>query len=109
MYLVFLGVPAFNGSLSIYTDPVFFVWLHGFLPMPAAVESIRSILYFDADVVAQHLLTFGMRGALWLVLVSSIVKFKPVRTETALVLSQRVLTRRPTQTRHPRSSPKKRS
>lgn len=44
MYLVFLGDPAFNGALSIYMEPVFFVWLHGFLPMPAAVESTRSIL-----------------------------------------------------------------
>lgn len=84
--MMFLGVPASNGALSIYMEPAFFAWLHGFLPMPAAVESIRSILYFGGDVVGQHLMTFGLWGAISLVLVFIIDKIKPVRTETPVLM-----------------------
>ncbi|WP_040833446.1 hypothetical protein [Nocardia brevicatena] len=32
-----------------------------FLPMLAAVESVRSILYFGGDTVGDHLVAFAMR------------------------------------------------
>jgi hypothetical protein len=67
-------------------EPAFFAWLLGFLPMPAAVESIRSILCFGGDVVGHHLLTFGLWGAISLVLVIVIDKIKPARTETPVLM-----------------------
>ena len=48
--------------------------------MPAAVESIRSILYFDGDVVPGHLLTFAVWGVISLLVVVVIDRFKPLRT-----------------------------
>lgn len=83
--LMFLGVPASNGALSIYMEPEMFRVLHDFLPMPAAVESIGSILYFGGDVVGTHLLTFGIWGAGSLAAVFIIDRFKPVRTTTEYV------------------------
>ncbi|ASN37871.1 hypothetical protein [Paeniglutamicibacter terrestris] len=62
--MMFLGVPASNGVLPIHMEPAFFAWLLGFLPMPAAVESSRSVRYFDGDVVGHHLLAFGIWGAI---------------------------------------------
>lgn len=61
--LMFLGVPASGGGLSVYMTPDLFRFLHDVLPLPAAVESARSILYFDGDVTATHLLTFGLWAA----------------------------------------------
>ncbi|WP_010541006.1 ABC transporter permease [Dietzia alimentaria] len=78
--LMFLGVPSSNGALSIYMEPTIFRILHDYLPMPAAVESIRSILYFDGDVVPGHLLTFAIVGVISLVLVMLIDRIKPLRT-----------------------------
>ena len=79
--LMFLGVPASGAALSIYMEPEIFRVLHDILPMPAAVESIRSILYFGGDAVASHLLTFGIWGAASLLLLVLIDRIKPVRTE----------------------------
>lgn len=79
--LMLVGVPASGGGLSVYMEPHIFRVLHEFLPMPAAVESIRSILYFGADTVGTHLLTFGIWGAVSLALVMIIDKIKPPRTE----------------------------
>lgn len=78
--LMFLGVPASNGALSIYMEPEIFRILHGYLPMPAAVESVRSILYFGGDVVPGHLLTFAIWGAISLLVVVVIDRIKPPRT-----------------------------
>lgn len=78
--LMFLGVPASNGALSIYMEPEIFRILHDYLPMPAAVESIRSILYFDGDVVPGHLLTFAVWGVISLLVVVVIDRLKPLRT-----------------------------
>ena len=78
--LMFLGVPASNGALSIYMEPEIFRILHDYLPMPAAVESIRSVLYFDGDVVPGHLLTFAVWGAISLLVVVVIDRLKPLRT-----------------------------
>lgn len=78
--LMFLGVPASNGALSIYMEPQIFRVLHDYLPMPAAVESVRSILYFHGDVVPGHLLTFAIWGVISLLVVAMIDRVKPVRT-----------------------------
>ncbi len=79
--MMLIGVPASGGGLSIYMEPEIFRVLHEILPMPAAVESVRSILYFGGDTVGQHLLTFGMWGAASLVLLLIIDKIKPPRIE----------------------------
>ncbi|MFI5715924.1 ABC transporter permease [Nocardia sp. NPDC051750] len=88
--LMFLGVPASNGAMSIYMEPEIFRVLHDVLPMPAAVESARSILYFDADIVGTHLTTFAFWAAISLVVVAVIDRFRPrkeVATATADVES----------------------
>lgn len=79
--LMFLGVPSSNAAFSVYMAPEWFRTLHDFLPMPAAVETIRSILYFDGDVVAQHLQVLALWGLVSLALVFVIDALKPVRTE----------------------------
>lgn len=75
--LMFLGVPASNGAMSIYMELEMFRILHDVLPMPAAVESVRSILYFDADMVGTHLTTFAIWGVISLVIVAVIDRFRP--------------------------------
>lgn len=79
--LMFAGVPASNGALSKYMVPSFFATLHDFLPMAASVETIRSVLYFDGDVVAEHLQVLGLWGLVSLALVFLIDGIKPPRTE----------------------------
>ncbi|NYV77595.1 ABC transporter permease, partial [Streptomyces sp. UH6] len=60
---VCFGMPASNLALSVHTMPGFFQWLHGVLPLPAAGESLRSLLYFDGRGLDGHLITLGV----WLV------------------------------------------
>ncbi|MDN6158697.1 MAG: ABC transporter permease [Brevibacterium sp.] len=79
--LMFAGMPASNGSISEYMTPTFFSTLHDFLPMPAAVETIRSIVYFDGDVATEHLQVLGLWGLVALALVFLIDSIKPPRTE----------------------------
>nr|WP_245190148.1 ABC transporter permease [Leucobacter exalbidus] len=79
--LMFLGVPASNGAFSIYMAPEWFRTLYELLPMPAAVEMVRSILYFDGDVVAHHMQVLGLWGAISLAIVILIDAVKGVRTE----------------------------
>jgi len=67
--LMFVGVPASNGAMSMYMTPEVFRFLHGVLPMPAAVESVRSILYFGGDAVGPHLVTLAIWGAVSLLFV----------------------------------------
>lgn len=78
--LMFLGVPSSNGALSIYMSPEIFRVLHDYLPMPAAVESVRSIVYFGGDIVWPHIGTFATWGLISLLLVLVVDQFKPVRT-----------------------------
>lgn len=82
--LMFLGVPSSNGAMSIYMEPEVFRVLHSILPMPAAVETIRSILYFDGDHVSGHLYTLLVWGIVSLVLAAIIDRIKPLRTTTEL-------------------------
>ena len=78
--LMFLGIPASGGALSVYMEPEIFRVLHDILPMPAAVEAVRSIMYFGGDVVGGALINFGIWGAVSLALVAVIDRFKPLRT-----------------------------
>ncbi|WP_230206442.1 ABC transporter permease [Microbacterium gorillae] len=83
--MMFLGVPSSNGALSIYMEPEAFRWLHDVLPMPAAVESIRAILYFDGAGIAIHLLVLALWAIASFIVVSVIDLIKPVRTETETI------------------------
>lgn len=74
--LMFLGVPASNGAMSIFMTPSVFQFLHAVLPMPAAVESIRSILYFGSDSVGGHLLTLVCWGLVSLLCVVAIDTYR---------------------------------
>jgi hypothetical protein len=65
---VCFGMPASNLALSIHTMPGFFQWLHGVLPLPAAGESLRGLLYFDGRGLSGHLITLGIWLAAALVL-----------------------------------------
>lgn len=74
--LMFIGVPASNGAMSVYMTPEIFKFLHGVLPMPAAVESVRSILYFGGDAVGAHLITFVIWGVVSLLFVVAFDRFR---------------------------------
>ena len=78
--LMFLGIPASGAAMSIYMEPGIFRVLHDILPMPAAVESVRSILYFGADTVGTQLITFGIWGVVSLLCVMLIDKVRAVKT-----------------------------
>lgn len=75
LVVMFLGVPASGGGLSIYLSPAVFRTLHDVLPMPAAVEAARSILYFGGDGVGGHAVAFLIWAAVALVGVVAIERF----------------------------------
>ncbi|KSZ59049.1 hypothetical protein Z045_10680 [Rhodococcus pyridinivorans KG-16] len=81
--LMFVGVPASNGAMSMYMTPEIFRFLHGVLPMPAAVESVRSILYFGGDTVGPHLVTFAIWGAVSLLFVIAFDRIRAGRRTEA--------------------------
>ncbi|MFI5434239.1 ABC transporter permease [Rhodococcus baikonurensis] len=81
--LMFLGIPASGAAMSIYMEPGIFRVLHDILPMPAAVESVRSILYFGADTVGSQLMTFGIWGAISLLCVLLIDKARADKARPA--------------------------
>ncbi len=80
---MFLGIPASGAAMSIYMEPGIFRVLHDVLPMPAAVESVRSILYFGADTVGSQLMTFGIWGAISLLCVLLIDKARADKARPA--------------------------
>lgn len=82
LLVMFLGVPASNGALSIYMEPRMFTILHDFLPMPAAVESVRSILYFGSEGLGTHLITLAIWALACLAVTMVIDQLKPVMTES---------------------------
>ncbi|MFD4295474.1 ABC transporter permease [Rhodococcus sp. NPDC058505] len=82
LVVMFLGVPASGGGMSIYLSPEIFRTLHDILPMPAAVESARSILYFGGGGVGGHLVTFLVWAAVALVCVLGIEWFTDRRQGT---------------------------
>ncbi|MBZ3906269.1 ABC transporter permease [Streptomyces griseiscabiei] len=62
LWVVF-GVPSSNLATPIHAMPGFFGFLHDVLPLPAAGEALRSVIYFDGRGVGKHLLTL----AVWMV------------------------------------------
>ncbi|NHC23334.1 ABC transporter permease [Nocardioides sp. IC4_145] len=62
------GVPASGGGLSIYMVPDFFRPLADVLPLPAAVDLARSIVYLDGTGVGGDLLVIAIWGAVGLAL-----------------------------------------
>lgn len=65
---VIFGMPASGLAMSVETMPSFFQWLHDVLPLPAAGEAIRSVIYFDSHGLGGNLLTLGLWLAIPLVL-----------------------------------------
>ena len=82
LLVMFLGVPASNGALSIYMEPRMFTILHDILPMPAAVESVRSVLYFGSAGLGTHLITLSIWALVCLALTMVIDQLKPVMIES---------------------------
>lgn len=68
LLLVVFGMPASNLALPIESMPAFFGFLHHILPLPAAGEALRSILYFDGVGLAPHLVALGLGLVVALVL-----------------------------------------
>lgn len=89
--LMFLGVPASNAAMSIYMEPNIFRWLYEVLPMPAAVESAKSVLYFAGTGIDQHLLTLALWAIGSLLVVSLIDIVKPVRTTSEVIMEPHFL------------------
>lgn len=77
--LMFLGVPASGGGVSVYMIPELFRALHAVLPMPAAVESARAVLYFDGTGVGGHLVTFLIWGVVGIVGAAAIELYRSRR------------------------------
>lgn len=66
--LMLAGVPASGGGLSIYMVPEFFRPLQNILPLPAAVDFARSLVYFDGEGVWANALVIAVWGAIGLAL-----------------------------------------
>lgn len=77
--LMFLGVPSSGGALSLYLQDSVFLTLNGLLPLPAALESARSILYFDTAGLGSHLMTLCIWGLFSLAAGLLIARFKTRR------------------------------
>ncbi|MCD9154571.1 ABC transporter permease [Aeromicrobium duanguangcaii] len=75
MWVIF-GVPSSNLAMSVHTMPEFFQWLHEILPLPAAGEALRSVIYFDGDGFGRHVLTL----AAWLVVALTLAIVKERRS-----------------------------
>ncbi|NPC96645.1 ABC transporter permease [Nocardioides sp. zg-DK7169] len=59
LWVVF-GMPASNLAMSVHTMPGFFGWLHDVLPLPAAGEALRSVIYFEGNGAWRHVLTLAL-------------------------------------------------
>ncbi|WAP50730.1 ABC transporter permease [Arthrobacter sp. ATA002] len=68
LFLMVLGVPASNMSMSVHTLPELYPFLHSFLPAAATGESLRSVLFFDGNGVGRHLLVLAIGAAASLLL-----------------------------------------
>ncbi|MFB6595319.1 ABC transporter permease [Streptomyces diastaticus] len=66
--LMLLGVPASGGGLPISMVPEVFRLLQDVLPLPAAVDIARSLVYFDGTGIGGNLLTVAAWGGAGLVL-----------------------------------------
>lgn len=79
LWVVF-GMPASNLALSTHMMPGFFGWLHGVLPLPAAGEALRSVVYFDGRDVGGHLVVL----AIWAVVALGLSLLKERKSGTAI-------------------------
>jgi hypothetical protein len=66
--MMLAGVPASGGGMSVYMVPEIFGRLKDVLPLPAAVDIARSMVYFDGHGLGRDLLTIGVWGAAGLAL-----------------------------------------
>lgn len=80
LLFVVLGMPASNLAYPIDSMPGFFSFLHAVLPLPAAGETLRSILYFDGQGAGVHLLTL----AAWFVVALALALLKERSTGLAI-------------------------
>ncbi|MBM9459462.1 DUF3533 domain-containing protein [Nocardioides sp. zg-536] len=60
---VIFGMPSSNLAMPVHSMPGFFGWLHDVLPLPAAGEALRAVIYFEAGAAWRHV---GVLAA-WLV------------------------------------------
>ncbi|WP_432974687.1 ABC transporter permease [Dactylosporangium sp. CA-233914] len=58
--MVMAGVPASGGGLSIYMVPELFQPLRHLLPLPAAVDTARSLTYFGGTATGHNLLIIAV-------------------------------------------------
>ncbi|MET8979984.1 ABC transporter permease [Streptomyces sp. NPDC004539] len=79
LWVVF-GVPSSNLATPIHSMPGFFGFLHDVLPLPAAGEALRSVVYFGGRGVGGHLLTL----ALWMAAALALAFLLEHRKGTAL-------------------------
>lgn len=77
--LMLAGVPASGGGLSIYMVPEVFQSLQHVLPLAAAVDAVRSLIYFDAEGVWGNVVVIAIWGAIGLVLNRVIDRIPPRR------------------------------
>ncbi|MFE9922357.1 ABC transporter permease [Streptomyces sp. NPDC005774] len=85
LWVVF-GMPASNLALPVHNMPGFFQFLHGVLPLPAAGESLRSLLYFDGRGIGGYLLPLGV----WIVVAFVLALLKERRSGTAIPAAPQV-------------------
>ncbi len=62
------GIPASGGGLSVYMAPTYFQPLADILPLPAAIDLVRSVTYFDGVGVGQNVLVLVIWGGVGLLL-----------------------------------------
>ena len=68
LVVMLAGVPASGGGLSVYMVPEMFRPLAEVLPLPAAVDIARSLVYLDGTGVGTNLLVIAIWGAVGLAL-----------------------------------------
>ena len=68
LVVMLAGVPASGGGLSLYMVPELFRPLAEVLPLPAAVDIARSLVYLDGTGIGANLLVIAIWGAVGLAL-----------------------------------------
>ncbi|WP_297005006.1 ABC transporter permease [uncultured Corynebacterium sp.] len=88
LLLMVLGIPASGMSISLYSVPTFYQFLHSFLPTPAVGGALRAVLYYDGVGVWPHLwvlITGGAAGLLLTALLDTAKARRGRRSNSALV------------------------
>ncbi len=81
LLFVIFGVPSSGLAMSIHVMPGFFQWLHEVLPLPAAGQALRSVMYFDGAGLGRHMLVL----AAWLVTALGLAALKERRSGPMIV------------------------